>query len=264
MNCKICGAETYEFDTAEILGKYAVHYYHCPKCDFVQTEDPYWLNEAYSAVFASIDTGTMSRNVENVTNLLFFMRYVGDGPCLDFGGGYGVLTRMMRDCGFDFYHYDKYAQNLFANGFGGDLNRKYTLVTAFENFEHFVTPLEEIENILNIAETVFLTTMLPPSTPPPLIKDWGYYVPDTGQHIAFYSKKTLEYIAEKFGIHFITDGYNTHILSKKKMDVNLFKKLWFYNRANNRVSVSRYFKKRTKTFDDAARNKSLIIKKNDE
>jgi len=109
MICKICGEQSNEFDKAKILGKYDVRYYHCYKCGFVQTEEPYWINEAYSGAFASTDTGTMARNMQNTTNLLFLMKFVDKGPCLDFGGAYGVLTRMMRDYGFDFYNYDKYA-----------------------------------------------------------------------------------------------------------------------------------------------------------
>jgi hypothetical protein len=250
-----------KFDGSIILGKYETNFYYCSNCDFVQTEDPHWLNEAYSNVFTSIDTGTMFRNMRNTANLLFFMKFVDDGPCLDYGGGYGVLTRMMRDYGFDFYHYDKYAQNLFANGFGGDLNLKYNLVTSFENFEHFVTPLEEIESILNITETIYFTTELLPNIPPPLINDWWYYVPGTGQHIAFYSKKTLEYIAMKNAMHFITDGFDTHILSKKRINDNFFKKLNIYNRINNRINISRYFKKQPKTMNDMNKNSLLFLNK---
>ncbi len=42
-------------------------------------------------------------------------------PFLDYAGGYGVFTRLMRDIGFDFYWHDPYTQNLFANGFEKDI-----------------------------------------------------------------------------------------------------------------------------------------------
>lgn len=253
MDCKICGKQSKEFDCAKILGKYKVHYYHCIGCGFVQTEEPYWINEAYSSAFASIDTGTMTRNLRNTTNLLFFMKWVGNGPCLDFGGAYGVLTRMMRDYGFDFYSYDKYAPNLFASGFDGDLAKKYALVTSFENFEHFVNPMEEIENILNMTETVYFTTFLLPGRMPP-IQSWWYYALDTGQHISFYSRETLEYIAQKYNMHLITDDIETHILSRKKIPYNFFKRLRLYNRINNRINLAGYFKKTPKTMEDMEKN----------
>jgi len=257
MNCKICKNESKEFSTAKILGKYEIRYYFCSKCGFVQTEEPYWLEEAYSSAFAAIDTGTMTRNMHNSTNLLFFMKFIDDGPCLDFGGAYGVLTRIMRDYGFDFYSYDKYAKNLFACGFDGDLSQKYALVTSFENFEHFINPIEEIENILNITETVYFTTFLLPSTPPPLPEDWWYYTLDSGQHIVFYSKQTLEYIANKYGMYMVTNNIDTHILSKKKIPPNIFAKLRFYNKINRYINISKYFKRAPKTMQDLERNVSL-------
>ena len=36
---------------------------------------------------------------------------------LDVDGGYGMLTRLMRDYGFHFYWTDPYCQNILARGF---------------------------------------------------------------------------------------------------------------------------------------------------
>jgi hypothetical protein len=150
-------------DKAMVLYKYQATYYRCPNCGFIQTEAPYWLNEAYTKAIAPADTGIIARNINNAANLVFFMQFIQLGPALDFGGGHGILTRIMRDYGFDFYHYDKYAENLFASGFEGDLDKRYALVTSFENFEHFVNPIEEIEKLLGIADIVYFSTeLLPP------------------------------------------------------------------------------------------------------
>jgi len=111
-------------DKATILNKYDVAYYICPNCGFIQTENPYWLEESYSKAIATADTGIMSRNLQNAPDLLFFMRFINGANFLDFGGGHGILTRIMRDYGYNFYHYDKYAENLFANGFEGGLDER--------------------------------------------------------------------------------------------------------------------------------------------
>ena len=252
MKCKICGNQSNEFDIAEILEKYKVHYYCCPICGFVQTEEPYWLDEAYSTAFSRTDVWCMNRNMINSNNLLFLMKFVELGPCLDFGGGYGVLVRMMRDYGFDFYWYDKYAQNIFAFGFDGDLSANYTLVTSFENFEHFVNPMEEIEKIINCTQTVYFTTTLIHNSPP--IKEWFYYYPIHGQHISFYSHKTLKYIAKKYSMYLITDNINTHILSKKKISQNFFKLLRLYRRCNKYIyPISNFLIKESKIMEDANR-----------
>jgi 2-polyprenyl-3-methyl-5-hydroxy-6-metoxy-1,4-benzoquinol methylase len=171
VNCKVCGTKMFEYDTALVLNKYNIAYYVCPKCEFIQTEEPYWLEESYSKAIASADTGVIMRNILNANSLLFFMRFIdNNGKCLDFGGGHGILTRIMRDYGFDFYHYDKYAENLYANGFEGSLEERYALITSFENFEHFVEPTEEIRKILKQTEVLYFSTELIPKsniTPPP-------------------------------------------------------------------------------------------------
>ncbi len=50
-----------------------------------------------------------------------------------------MFTRLMRDYGFDFLHYDKHTQNLFARGFEFH-DEKIEAITCFECFEHFVNP----------------------------------------------------------------------------------------------------------------------------
>ena len=249
--CRICFGKTSIFDKAQILNKYMVTYYYCPHCGFIQTEEPFWLNESYSRAIAKSDTGIMSRNLSNVSNLLFFLKNIPQkAACLDFGGGHGILTRIMRDYGFEFYHYDKYAENLFAAGFEGDVNgnKSYKVVTSFENFEHFVKPLEEIEKLLSISELLYFTTLLLPSTPF-LIRDWWYYAPENGQHISFYSKKTLQYLAQKYNMFFLSNNKDTHILSKNKINKHFFKFFTVYKKIN-KITVSSFLKRKSKTWDD--------------
>jgi hypothetical protein len=75
----------------------------------LQTEDPYWLDEAYKDPITLTDTGYMQRNINLskmvATILLLFFDF--RRKFLDYVGGYGVFVRLMRDIGFDFYWYDK-------------------------------------------------------------------------------------------------------------------------------------------------------------
>ena len=75
----------------------------------------------------------------------------------------------MRDIGFDFYWYDPHAQNLFAQGFEYSQNdNEIDVITAFENFEHFVYPLDDLEKIFAISQNViFSTELLPDPIPKP-------------------------------------------------------------------------------------------------
>jgi 2-polyprenyl-3-methyl-5-hydroxy-6-metoxy-1,4-benzoquinol methylase len=240
--CKICNHLSQKFDAAKILGKYDVNYHRCSACGFVQTDEPHWLEEAYSKAITCLDTGIVQRNIKDANCLLFFMKFIQSGICMDFGGGVGMLTRIMRDYGFDFYHYDKYAENIYARGFEADMSKKYTLVTSFENFEHYVNPSEEIDNLLNMTNILFFSTDIIASNPP-LIKDWWYYVPVTGQHISFYSLETLKFIAKKHECQLLTNGNNLHILSKTPIRKNFFKLLGWYNKIINKLDITRKFKK---------------------
>jgi len=235
-------------DKAIILNKYDVVYYICSTCGFIQTENPYWLEESYSKAIATADTGIMLRNLQNVSDLLFFMKFINGASFLDFGGGHGILTRIMRDYGYNFYHYDKYAENLFANGFEGTLDKKYNLITSFENFEHFVNPMDEIERIMKMTDVLYFSTNLIPDSIP-LIKEWWYYSPSTGQHISFYSRESLNKIAEKYSLHLLTNNNTIHIFSKYKLNKNYFKYYRIYNKLS-KINIHKLFKRQSLTMED--------------
>ena len=115
----VCGAHAELFGRATVLGKYDVAYFRCRQCDFVQTEQPYWLNEAYASPISSIDLGLLDRNyrLAEITTRLTNRVFTTAEPCVDYGGGYGVFDRLMRNRGIPFYHRDPMAKNLFAAGF---------------------------------------------------------------------------------------------------------------------------------------------------
>jgi hypothetical protein len=46
INCKICKSEVKYLFSKEILSKYNIKYYQCSTCLFIQTEKPYWQEEA--------------------------------------------------------------------------------------------------------------------------------------------------------------------------------------------------------------------------
>jgi len=222
LNCNICGAPTELAFRTRILGKYDAAYLRCTACGFIQVEAPHWLDEAYSSAVAEIDLGPInraligSRLVENLILACFDpnARYV------DWGGGYGVFTRMMRDLGYDFYWADRYCENLFAKPFEADPSQRYELLTAFELFEHLVDPLAEIEQMLTLAPNIFFSTLL---VPPNVQPNWWYFLPETGQHIALYTREALEEIARRFGLHLSSDGVNNHLLSRAPISPRVFR-----------------------------------------
>ena len=62
----ITGGPTELLFSARVLNKFNVRYYRCIETGYIQTETPYWLDEAYSSAITSLDLGLASRNCENV------------------------------------------------------------------------------------------------------------------------------------------------------------------------------------------------------
>jgi len=223
MNCKICKSKIQKIFDAKIMNKYKIDYFYCQNCGFLQTEEPYWLDEAYKDPITVTDTGYMQRNIylSKITTILLLMFFDYKKKFLDYAGGYGVFVRLMRDIGFDFYWYDKYTQNLFARGFEYDESMKGGIeaITCFEAFEHFVNPIEEIENMLSISKNIIFTTELLPN-PIPKPQEWWYYTLESGQHISFYSKRTMKYLGRKYNLNYV-NYRNIHLLTEKKVNESI-------------------------------------------
>ncbi len=228
--CRICASPAERAFEALILRRHRVAYHHCPACGFLQTDEPHWLAEAYAESINVQDTGLVARNLrlaEEVAPVLycFFDRR---GKYVDWAGGYGLFTRLMRDVGFDFRSYDPHTPNLLARGFeAGPDEAGVELVTSFESFEHFRRPLEELERILAISRSVlFSTETLPTPTPAP--EAWWYYGLEHGQHVSFYEPRTLEHLARRFGLRLHPLGGPLHLMSERRIEpwrLGLVKKL---------------------------------------
>jgi 2-polyprenyl-3-methyl-5-hydroxy-6-metoxy-1,4-benzoquinol methylase len=231
MECKICSHNTELFSEGIILEKHKIKYYKCSNCGFIQTEEPYWLNESYSEAINRSDVGYVTRNLlySKFTKLIISVFFNSKLKFVDFGSGYGLFVRLMRDYGLDYYWQDKYCENIFAKDFAaGELKEKsYELLTAFEVFEHIVNPLKEIKEMLKFSNSIFFSTYLIPNNYPKP-GDWWYYALDTGQHISFYSPRTMQYLAKENDLNFYSNGRNFHLLTKKKVSAILFKLITFY------------------------------------
>lgn len=247
MKCKICNTENHACFQGNLLNKYDVQYYHCKTCDFLQTEEPYWLEEAYSRPINLSDTGYMVRNLlySNRLTILLYLLFEKNDTFLDYAGGYGVFVRLMRDVGFDFYWSDKYTKNLFAAGFEWDNALGVDAITSFEAFEHFINPLDEIFKLVNISKTIIFSTELLPN-PIPKPNDWWYYGLDHGQHISFYSENTFNYVAKKFGLKYYRVG-SLHILTNRKISKWMLTSLRF-SKFGLHNFIARKLK--SKTWDD--------------
>jgi len=221
--CRICSAESLPFSTARILARYDIAYFRCAACGFVQTEKPYWLKEAYADAITHTDIGVVRRNIDLSRLLRVLLPLIVDPgkSFLDYGGGYGMLVRLMRDEGFDFHWHDAYCQNLFAKDFVAERGRKYELLTAFEVFEHLEHPWDELRTMLEYSDTILLTTMILPE-PCPHPDEWWYYGLDHGQHISFHTVASLHKLAAGSGANLYSNGAHTHLITRRPISARRF------------------------------------------
>ncbi len=227
MLCKICDAEMDQAFRARIVGKYDITYFFCRACGFLCTERPYWLGEAYTDAIVASDTGTVSRTIAVARKLAVALYFClpgnGQGRWLDHAGGYGALTRLMRDYGFDFYWSDKYSTNLYARGFELPKGAQCVGVTAIEAVEHAEDPRGFIGAVLEqtSADYFFFTTETF-SGEPPAPDAWWYYGFNTGQHLSLFQTRTLSKLAASLNCHYY-DLSGLHLFSKTPINGNFLR-----------------------------------------
>jgi Methyltransferase domain len=241
------------FGQIDVLRKYCVHYFRCEKCGFIQTETPYWLEEAYSSAIATQDVGIMQRNLANckLTSAVINLLFPNLSTAVDFGAGHGVFVRLMRDRGFNFFWSDLHATNDYARGFECQEGATYDFLTAFEVLEHLTDPSADLSKLMSLSENLFVSTCLVPQ-PAPALSDWWYYLPTTGQHVAFYTMESLRVLAARFGRNLLSVG-PYHLFTREPKSALLyrlatdFRSAGIVNRMHRRPSfVERDFQQMTR------------------
>jgi Methyltransferase domain len=216
-SCRLCGGATEFRFTDLVLKKYTVRYWRCVDCGSMQTDQPYWLDEAYAVVHSATDTGMVARTLHmtQVTSLLLRLAEVKpQTPCLDWGGGNGLFCRFMRDQGYNFLNHDKYAEPFYCAGFTANRadTANYDVVTSFEVFEHLAEPKRDLAAILELQPKLWIfSTQLYGAQD----RHWSYFGPNQGRHVFFYSEQALHEFAAAHGYAFVR-GRHLHMFVKRE------------------------------------------------
>lgn len=230
VRCRCCDGDVAPLFRGRLLDQH-VQYFECPACAYVQTEQPYWLDRAYTRAINDSDTGILERNFVNARIVLATLALLGGlrDRVVDYAGGYGILVRRLRDYGVDALWADPYCDNLIARGFEY-ASGPAILVTAFEAFEHFVEPRLELERMLAIAPNVLLSTLLIPS-PAPNHDQWWYYGREHGQHVGLFRQSALRALAARYGKVLVSDGSTYHLFTDRAVSA----RRWALTVRGNRV-----------------------------
>jgi hypothetical protein len=193
-SCRLCAGPLRRSFSLRVLGRHEVAYLECQSCHSLQTEPPYWLPEAYRTNLAPLDTGAAQRVLNSHAASLIVCKTMGFRNVVDFGGGDGLLCRLLRDYGINCFVEDKYASDGYAQGFSTPNFATPDLILAFEVLEHLENPVSEIPALFDRKPAAILAST-------ELYRgqgaEWWYLTPETGQHVFFYSAEGLKRMARQ-------------------------------------------------------------------
>lgn len=220
--CRCCMGNLEFFSSAQVLS-YKADYYQCANCGSLQIENPHWIGEAHSTAISDLDTGLVARclSASRLIGVFLFLQGRDNWTGIDWGGGTGLLTRLLRDQGFDVLSYDKYIDGQHSKGFNigsNGLNYSKDFLTAIECFEHLEDPIGLLRDAVAKKDYfIFTTEILKLPAPDPAKREWWYFMPESGQHITFASKVGLTEFSKHVGFNFLTSFGSLHVMSRKRI-----------------------------------------------
>src|SRR5215469_1570788 len=231
---KICGAPTAYFQNSKIGVE--VEYRQCLRCHFIFTEffDDFtadlWVTFVYNSdYYNSIDPEYESiRPQQKSYQLRCLLRSPDAGWLgLDYGGGGGRLSQLMRESGYVFDSYDPFGADTTQ-----EVNRgKYNLCSLFEVAEHAVDPIGVLCEVVKMSSRARLGVLVGTQTHdrqhvlPGQLANWWYAAPRNG-HVSLFSRaslarlaasRSLSYFGLARGLHFFYRGYS--LLEVRRMQL---------------------------------------------
>ncbi|WP_432723351.1 class I SAM-dependent methyltransferase [Jeongeupia wiesaeckerbachi] len=230
MDCPICASSCALLDVVdfnksceEARGKFLklsgrpVYYVRCSECGYCFCPEicswsmPEFDRHIYNSDYISIDPDYVeARPTANASILQSMFK---DFPIhikhLDYGGGNGLLSGLLKEKGWNSSTFDPYVtRNIAVDTIG-----RYDLITAFEVFEHVPDPNALMDNISQLVSDdgviLFSTLVSDGHISDNKRLDWWYASPRNG-HISLYTKNSLERLANKCGFKFgsFSDGFH--------------------------------------------------------
>lgn len=236
--CPICGGNSKLLDVVDFnksceenRGKFLplsgvpIYYSQCETCQFTfANEFRSWsenefLEKIYNAQYAAIDPDFLEIRPQESLQLLK-LQFAGKESQirhLDYGGGNGRLSQLLRQSGWSSQTYDPFSgQKVSLDDLG-----KFNLITAFEVFEHVADVANLMRNLDAALDDVglilFSTFTSDQNIIPNTRLNWWYAAPRNG-HISLYSSLSLKMLGQKHGFHFGSFNNALHCYWRKVPD----------------------------------------------
>ena len=228
--CIICRSKSVELRAnLRILNKFNARLLGCNECFHEWFDAPHhWLSESYSSPITCTDTGIVARSLFVHKFISTFLYFVNPSErILDWGSGSGLLVRLLRDDGYHCYGLEPNTPPVLAASYSykdehtAIESSPYRLVIAIEVVEHLPNPREFFLKALSISDTLIFSTQLVDNSKNG--SDWWYYSTETGQHLSFYTEKSLSILASLNSCTYRRSACKgLHIITRNKNDVRLF------------------------------------------
>lgn len=189
----------------------SVHYCLCNHCGFCFAPEigawtPHeFAQRIYNDDYPLVDPDAAEKRPRANASLL--QKMFGDQARglrhLDFGGGAGLLSRLLSDAHWNSSSFDPFSEDLHMPPADVSELGRFDLITAFEVFEHVPDPhklFATLTKLLAPGGLVILSTQLSDGnlqTGRPLT--WWYASPRNG-HISLYSRASLVFLAQHYGV----------------------------------------------------------------
>lgn len=199
--CRLCGGAPRPWGRKTVRGRHAVSYGLCTMCGSLQTEPPYWLDEAREHGTAGLNTAAAQRCfdlVQETATLLDLLGFPKTASCVDVAAGTGLYARMMRDRGFNFLAQDDRTTPYYMDGFAVPAigAGHFRLITGFGILQRLANPAAEIAPLFGAdADLVIVSATLYEGQD----QDWDALRPESGQEVFFYSPGAMASIASAYG-----------------------------------------------------------------
>ncbi len=227
--CPVCDGECWLFDQLDFhrscedrvgkslpLSGVLVDYYLCGRCGFsfapqFRTWTPeQFAEKIYNDEYVQFDPHYLDFRPR--TNAATLIKNLGQHAQsirhLDYGGGDGLLSRLLREAGWQSTSYDPYVDAVDVETLG-----KFDYITAFEVFEHVPDVnrlMSDLGGLLAEGGIIMFTTMLSDGYIAVGQRlDWWYAAPRNG-HISLFSGKSLALLGKRYGLRFASSPSNLH------------------------------------------------------